>query len=108
MLWRRYFPEAQTASKTKRREKTHAANRQCRSTTRSLYGGAEVGGIRQYGMKMDLKHALLNEPAHKERVRQVVAYVGKSRTRFKELMDLFQSENYRLCQRASWPLSYIV
>ncbi len=59
-------------------------------------------------MKMDLKHALLNEPAHKERVRQVVAYVGKSRTRFKELMDLFQSENYRLCQRASWPLSYIV
>lgn len=57
---------------------------------------------------MDLKQALLNESAHKERVMRVVEYVGNDKARFTELMCLFQSDSYRLCQRASWPLSYIV
>ena len=37
----------------------------------------------------------------------IVKYVGDDKTRFKELMDIFFKGEYRLTQRAAWPLSYI-
>jgi len=39
---------------------------------------------------------------------RVVAYVGSDRTRFKELMNCFFKGEYRLAQRAAWPVSYCV
>ena len=38
---------------------------------------------------------------------RVVAYVGDNRARFKELLKVFATEDYRLCQRAAWPLMHI-
>jgi hypothetical protein len=37
----------------------------------------------------------------------IVKYIGGDRSRFKELMDVFFSGEYRLTQRAAWPISYI-
>ncbi len=37
-----------------------------------------------------------------------MGYIGNNKARLKELMALFQSGNYRLGQRAAWPLSYIL
>lgn len=37
----------------------------------------------------------------------IVKYVGDDKNRFKELMTLFFDGEYRLAQRAAWPLSYI-
>jgi hypothetical protein len=37
---------------------------------------------------------------------RIVAYVGDDAARFAELMRLFLSGEYRITQRAAWPLSY--
>ncbi|MES2678251.1 MAG: hypothetical protein V4635_00135 [Bacteroidota bacterium] len=37
----------------------------------------------------------------------IVNYIGAEPTRFKELMIVFLNGEYRLTQRAAWPLSYV-
>lgn len=38
----------------------------------------------------------------------IVKFVGDDKKRFKELMSIFLEGEYRLTQRAAWPLSYVV
>lgn len=56
---------------------------------------------------MDIKKVILKEHS-KRQTAKVVSYIGKSPTRFKELVTLFLEGPYRLTQRAAWPLSYCV
>ena len=56
---------------------------------------------------MDIGKALLKEHSKKQSNR-IVKYVGNDGKRFSELMRLFLHGDYRLTQRAAWPLSYIV
>jgi hypothetical protein len=37
----------------------------------------------------------------------IIEYVGNSKERFDELMECFLAEEWRICQRAAWPLGYI-
>ena len=37
----------------------------------------------------------------------VIKYVGDDKKRFKELMTVFLNSEYRIMQRAAWPMSYI-
>lgn len=37
----------------------------------------------------------------------IVKYVGSDKKRFKELLDIFFGGEYRMTQRAAWPLSYV-
>lgn len=37
----------------------------------------------------------------------IVNYIGKDKKRFKELMTVFFGGEYRLTQRAAWPLSFV-
>lgn len=37
----------------------------------------------------------------------IVTYIGHDKKRFKELMTIFLQGDYRLAQRAAWPLSYV-
>jgi hypothetical protein len=56
---------------------------------------------------MDLRKALLAEHSKKQ-ADKIVAYVGGSQNRFDDLMTLFLSNEYRVVQRAAWPMSYCV
>jgi len=51
---------------------------------------------------------LLEKEHSKSQCDRVVQYIGSSQTRFAELMRLFFSGEYRITQRAAWPLSYCV
>jgi hypothetical protein len=56
---------------------------------------------------MDLKTQLLQ--AHsKENCNLIVAWVGNNQTRFDELFSLFISNEKRIVQMSSWPLSFCV
>jgi hypothetical protein len=56
---------------------------------------------------MDLRTQLLQ--AHsKENCNLIVAWVGSNQTRFDELFSLFISNETRVVQMSSWPLSYCV
>lgn len=56
---------------------------------------------------MDIKTCL--EEEHSKRLTlAIVGYVGGDKARFKELMSVFLRGDYRLTQRAAWPLSHIV
>ena len=55
---------------------------------------------------MDIRTILLEEHS-KNQCDKVRHYIGENRVRFKELMKVFLSGDYRLTQRAAWPLSYI-
>jgi hypothetical protein len=55
---------------------------------------------------MDIKKALINEHSKKQTT-SIVKYIGNDKSRFKELLDIFLTEDYRLNQRAAWPLSYV-
>jgi hypothetical protein len=56
---------------------------------------------------MDLKTQLLQ--AHsKENCNLIVAWVGNNQTRFNELFSLFMSNEKRIVQMSSWPLSFCV
>lgn len=55
---------------------------------------------------MDLQSEILREHSKPQTLR-IVAYVGESKEHMKELMDLFSGNDYRITQRAAWPLSYI-
>lgn len=56
---------------------------------------------------MNIKDSLLREHS-KPNTLAIVHYIGNDASLFKQLVTLLQSDNQRLVQRASWPLSYIV
>ena len=56
---------------------------------------------------MLLKDLLLAEHSRKQCDR-IAAFIGDDKRRFAELMDLFFSGEYRVTQRAAWPVSYCV
>jgi hypothetical protein len=53
---------------------------------------------------MNIKQALTDEHSKKQTA-AIVRYIGSDKTRFKSLVDIFLTEDYRLNQRAAWPLS---
>jgi hypothetical protein len=56
---------------------------------------------------MDILQALSREHS-KIQTDRIVAYVGADKGRFAELIGLFFKGEYRITQRAAWPLSYCV
>lgn len=56
---------------------------------------------------MDLKTALLKEHSKKQ-CNAIVKYIGSDPQRFAELMKLFFGNEYRITQRAAWPMSYCI
>jgi hypothetical protein len=56
---------------------------------------------------MDLEKLLAAEHSKKQCDR-IVAYIGNDAGRFAMLVDIFFKGEYRLTQRAAWPLSYCV
>ena len=56
---------------------------------------------------MDLRQTILAEHS-KANCNKIVQWVGNSQKRFTELCDLFLNSEYRVNQRAAWPLSYCV
>jgi len=56
---------------------------------------------------MDLLQLLKDEHSKKQTDR-IVAYIGQDKQRFAGLINLFFSGEYRITQRAAWPLSYCV
>lgn len=55
---------------------------------------------------MDLQSELLREH-NKAQTLRIVAHVGDNKEHLKKLMELFLGNDYRITQRAAWPLSYI-
>ena len=51
---------------------------------------------------------LLAEEHSKRQCDRIVRYIGRDKERFAELMRLFFKGEYRITQRAAWPLSYVV
>ena len=56
---------------------------------------------------MNLEQALLQEHS-KAQCNLIVDYIGNNPNRFATLMKLFFGDEYRLTQRAAWPMSYCV
>lgn len=56
---------------------------------------------------MDLLASLEKEHS-KKLTSRIVSYIGNDRIRFAELMKLFFGGEYRITQRAAWPMSYCV
>lgn len=56
---------------------------------------------------MDLLH-LLEKEHSKKQCDRIVRYIGDDSSRFAELMRLFLHGEYRINQRAAWPMSYCV
>lgn len=56
---------------------------------------------------MKLRDQILKEHS-KANCDIIVNWVGDSQQRFDELFDLFLNDEYRVVQRAGWPLSYAV
>ena len=56
---------------------------------------------------MDLLKTIEKEHS-KEQCDKIVRYVGNDPERFAELMGLFLKGEYRVAQRAAWPMSYCV
>lgn len=54
---------------------------------------------------MDIRQALMTEHS-KRQVTAIVEYIGDDPKRFAELMKLFFAGEYRLTQRAAWPMNY--
>lgn len=54
---------------------------------------------------MDIRQALMAEHS-KRQTMAIVEYVGDDARRFAELMKLFFAGDYRLTQRAAWPMNY--
>ncbi len=52
---------------------------------------------------MDIKVALLKEHS-KTQAQKIAVWAGQSNAHFEELLDVFLNGNYRLNQRAAWPL----
>lgn len=58
-------------------------------------------------MSIDI-HQLLKEEHSKKQTDRIVRYIGDDKTRFAVLIGLFFKGEYRITQRAAWPLSYCV
>ena len=56
---------------------------------------------------MNLEKTLLAEFS-KAQAEKIAKYIGQDASRFKELMESFFSEEYRLTQRAAWVMSIVV
>ncbi len=56
---------------------------------------------------MNLQDEILREHS-KAQCNRIVQWVGNSQPRFNELFHLFLTGEYRVVQRASWPVSYCV
>ncbi len=56
---------------------------------------------------MNLELTLRKEHS-KSQCDRIVKYIGNNKHRFSELMNLFFSGEYRITQRAAWPMSYCV
>ena len=56
---------------------------------------------------MNIRDTLLEEHS-KAQCHKIVAYIGNNQERFNELAALFLYDEYRVAQRAAWPLSYCV
>src|SRR5689334_4701776 len=56
---------------------------------------------------MDLRAAILAEHS-KAQTDKIIKWVGNDQKRFDELFKLFLNDEYRVVQRAAWPLSYCV
>lgn len=56
---------------------------------------------------MDIREALLEEHS-KSQCKKIVDHIGSNKKRFAELIRLFFGNEYRVTQRAGWPLSYCV
>ena len=55
----------------------------------------------------NLREEILNEHS-KAQCDKIVKWVGTDQKRFDELFHLFLHDEYRVTQRAAWPLSYSV
>ncbi|KAA9040985.1 hypothetical protein FW778_02800 [Ginsengibacter hankyongi] len=56
---------------------------------------------------MNLEEVILKEHSKKQ-CDKIVQWVGSNQEKFNELFHLFLNGEYRLTQRAAWPLSYCV
>jgi hypothetical protein len=56
---------------------------------------------------MNLRQTILAEHS-KANCNKIIYWVGNSQQRFDELFNLFLNDEYRVVQRAAWPLSYAV
>jgi hypothetical protein len=56
---------------------------------------------------MNLRNAILKEHSKKQ-CALIVKWVGHDQKRFDELFDLFLNDEYRVVQRAGWPVSYCI
>jgi hypothetical protein len=54
---------------------------------------------------MNLKETLLEEHSKKQ-CNKIVNWIGEDNNKFKELIQLFLNGEYRVVQRAAWPMSY--
>lgn len=55
---------------------------------------------------MNLREEILREHSKKQ-TDKIISYIGTSQKKFDELVELFLKGEYRVTQRAGWPLSYI-
>jgi hypothetical protein len=55
----------------------------------------------------NLREEILKEHS-KAQCTKIVAWIGASQQRFDELFSLFLHDEYRIVQRAAWPVSYCV
>jgi hypothetical protein len=53
-------------------------------------------------------YQLLEEEHSKKQCDRIVKYIGRDKERFAGLAQLFLKGEYRITQRAAWPLSYCV
>ncbi len=58
-------------------------------------------------LDMNLREEILKEHS-KAQCNKIVQWIGDSQKRFDELFNLFLNDEYRVTQRAAWPLSYSV
>lgn len=56
---------------------------------------------------MNVRNEILKEHS-KAQCTKIVKWVGSSQQRFDELFNLFLNDEYRVVQRAAWPVSYCV
>jgi len=55
---------------------------------------------------VNLRETILAEHS-KAQTNLIIKWIGNSQQRFDELFDLFLKDEYRVVQRAAWPLSYV-
>jgi hypothetical protein len=58
-------------------------------------------------VQFNLREEILQEHS-KAHCNKIIAWVGDDQKRFDELFNLFLKDEYRVTQRASWPLSYCI